>query len=154
MIDYQNAKIYKIIDNTNGNVYIGSTCKKLCQRITQHRADYKKFLNKKHSFMTSFDIIKNNNYDIVLIEKCPCNDKEELHKKERFYIENMDCINICIPGRSKQESSKATREKHSEKIKQRKGKVCVCEVCNCNYTHNHKSRHFKTKKHQDNLNKQ
>jgi hypothetical protein len=115
--------------------------------------------------MTSFDIIKNNNYDIVLIEKCPCNDKEELHKKERFYIENMDCINKIIPTRTSKEyrennrdmilvKKKEYRKQNAEKIKQYKGKVCVCEICNCNYTNNHKSRHLKTKKHQDNLNKQ
>ena len=49
---YSNAKIYKIVDNTN-NIYIGSTCKKLCQRLAQHRANYKQYLE---GFTTSFKI--------------------------------------------------------------------------------------------------
>ena len=83
MVNYQDGKIYKIVDNTNGNVYIGSTCKKLSSRLADHRASYKQYLNEKVRFITSFNVIKNGNYDIVLIEKWPCEDKEELHKRER-----------------------------------------------------------------------
>ena len=36
-------KIYKIIDNTNGNIYIGKTEQKyLCERLSSHKYDYKK----------------------------------------------------------------------------------------------------------------
>jgi len=42
MVKYENSKIYKIIDNTNGNIYIGSTVKTLSLRIAQHRASYVK----------------------------------------------------------------------------------------------------------------
>jgi hypothetical protein len=72
---YQNAKIYKIVDNTNDNIYIGSTCKKLCQRLAQHRSNYKQYLNDKFSYITSFKILKNDDYDIVLIEEFPCENK-------------------------------------------------------------------------------
>ena len=41
--NYQNAKIYKIVDNTLDNIYIGSTCKTLEQRLKSHEQDYKKF---------------------------------------------------------------------------------------------------------------
>jgi hypothetical protein len=34
-----------------------------------------------------------------------------------------------------------------EKIKARKSMVCICEICNKEYTHDHKSRHEKTKFH-------
>lgn len=26
MVNYSFAKVYKIVDNTNGNIYVGSTC--------------------------------------------------------------------------------------------------------------------------------
>ena len=45
MVNYQNGKIYKIIDYTNDNIYIGSTCEKLCRRIQKHKASYKCYLN-------------------------------------------------------------------------------------------------------------
>ena len=104
MVNYQDGKIYKIVDNTNGNVYIGSTCKKLCQRIAQHRQDYHKYLNGKHRFMTSFTILENNNYDIILMEDVKdCENVEQLRAIERDYIESIECVNKNIPGRTKQE---------------------------------------------------
>ncbi len=53
--------------------------------------------------MTSFKILENNNYEIILIENYSCNSKDELHKQERFHIENNTCVNIHIPGRTQSE---------------------------------------------------
>ena len=165
MVNYQDGKIYKIVDNTNGNVYIGSTCKKyLSSRLACHVLDYKKSLVSKY-YMTSFDIIKNGNYDIVLIEKYPCEDKEDLHKRERFYIESINCVNKNIPTRIPKEYRNDNKEKIKlQKAKYRKdnreiinikqNQICLCDVCNCNYTLHHKSRHERTQKHIDNLNKE
>jgi hypothetical protein len=65
MVNYQKGKINKIVCNETDMIYIGSTCKKLCQRITQHRASYKQYQNNKYHFITSFAILENWNYDIV-----------------------------------------------------------------------------------------
>ena len=62
------AKIYKIVDNTNDNIYIGSTCKTLQRRLSKHKSDYKRFLKGLRRNITSFDILKNNNYKIELLE--------------------------------------------------------------------------------------
>ena len=40
-----NAKIYKIVDNTNDNKYIGSTCCSLKRRLSFHKSNYKRFIN-------------------------------------------------------------------------------------------------------------
>ena len=45
------------------------------------------------------------------------------------------------------ENKKIYRKNNIEKIKARKSMVCICEICNKEYTHNHKSRHEKTKFH-------
>ena len=38
MVNYQLGKIYKIVDNTNGNIYIGSTCEPtLARRLAKQR---------------------------------------------------------------------------------------------------------------------
>ena len=42
-IKLNKAKIYKIIDNTNQNVYIGSTCGSLKDRLSRHKGNYKGF---------------------------------------------------------------------------------------------------------------
>lgn len=99
---YKNAKIYKIVDNTNGNIYIGSTCKKLCQRLGQHVSSFKQYLSNKEyikPYLTSFEILKNGNYQIVLIEEYKtCENIEQLRKKEREYIDNIECVNLMKQG--------------------------------------------------------
>ena len=96
MPNYKNSKIYKIVDKTNNNIYIGSTTLKISNRLAEHRRLYKFYLNnnenKKYK-CTSFEIIKNNNYEIILIEELELNNNIELKYKERYYIENNNCVN-------------------------------------------------------------
>jgi len=104
MNKYNNGKIYRIVDNTNGDVYIGSTTKKyLSDRLSEHRCDYKRFLKGKKNNCRSGDIIKNGDFNIILIENYPCNSKKELTARERYFIENNKCINKVIPGRTNKE---------------------------------------------------
>ena len=93
MTDYQLGKIYKIVDNTNDNVYIGSTCKSLAQRLSGHVDTYKQYLKGKYHYVTSFDIIQNNNYDMILIENYPCDYKDELLARERYWCNKINSIN-------------------------------------------------------------
>lgn len=87
------CEIYKIIDNTNGNIYIGSTSTNIQHRLESHIKKYKEYLKYKKRYYNSFDILKNNDYKIVLIENCVCNSKKELLIKEQHYIDNINCIN-------------------------------------------------------------
>jgi hypothetical protein len=104
MVNYQNGKIYKIICNITGLIYIGSTAEiYLSNRLAKHRKDYRRFLNGKHNYITSFKILENNNYDIILLETYPCNNKYELKARERIYIESLNCVNKCIPNRTSKE---------------------------------------------------
>ena len=98
-----NGSIYRIICNTTGLVYFGSTNQKLSKRLGDHVCTYKNYLKGGYHYVSSFAIIENNNYDIILVENYPCGSKEELHKRERFYIENNDCVNQCIPTQTKKE---------------------------------------------------
>ena len=109
------AKIYKIIDNTNDNVYIGSTCKTLKERLISHKCSYNRFLKGLYNNVKSFDIIKNNDYHIELLENCNIKTKQELFQRERYYIENNECLNKVIPGRSRIETIKAYNEANKDK---------------------------------------
>jgi len=101
---YKNGKIYKIVDNTNENVYIGSTCEPtLARRLANHRRDYKEYLKGGSNHTTSIKILENNDYSIVLLEEFPCETKDQLLARERFYIENNKCINKKIPNRTQKE---------------------------------------------------
>ena len=53
--------------------------------------------------MSSFEIIKNNDYNMVLIENYPCNNRDELYARERHYIEQNECVNKVIPIRTIEE---------------------------------------------------
>ena len=86
MVDYSNGEIYRIVCNSTGKVYIGSTTQSLSKRLSSHRLDYKKCLNGKYQFITSFEIIKENNYEIILIENVPCNNKQELFRKKDIIL--------------------------------------------------------------------
>jgi len=89
---YENGKIYKITDNTNGNVYYGSTQKPLNRRLSDHRYDYKR-REKEGNVRTSSIIICNNDYTMDLVEAFPCSSRKELEARESYYINNFECIN-------------------------------------------------------------
>ena len=74
--------------------------------------------------MTSLQIFDNNNYDIILIENYPCERKDELHARERYYIESLKCVNKVIPTRTDREYVEANKEKIElyRKIKRGKSK--------------------------------
>ena len=106
MPDYSQGKIYKIECNVTGLVYIGSTCEPtLARRLAKHRGNYIRWKkdNTKENYVTSFQVLENDNYEIILIETFPCKSKDELHSKEKFYIKNNDCVNKYIPSRTRQE---------------------------------------------------
>ena len=125
MNKYNNSKIYKIIDDSNNNVYYGSTIEKyISNRLGGHKTSYKRYLNNKIKYKpTSFEIIKNNNYHIELVEKVNCNNKYQLQQRERFYIENFDCINKNIPSRGKKEYNKYYRDNNKDYYFNNKKKI-------------------------------
>ena len=91
---FEEAKIYKLIDNTNENVYIGSTCKALKQRLAKHVSHYKDYTKGgKSSYVSSYIIIQNGDYDIMLIEDYPCKSKDELLTREGYWTNKIPCIN-------------------------------------------------------------
>lgn len=117
MVNYKDGKIYKIVDNTNGNIYIGSTSEpRLCRRLQKHKSSYKCYLNPnvKQGYMRSFDIIKNNDYNIFLIENYPCDSKDELHSREQYYIDKLECINKANAYGINEENIKRLSKKHSK----------------------------------------
>ena len=152
---YKNGKIYKIVSNVNDDVYYGSTTERtLARRLVEHRAAYKRYLAGKRGYITSFKLLETNDYDIVLVEKMNCDSKEELHQRERFYIENNDCVNKVRPNRTVKERYIDNREDKLKYQKEyqlkNKDKLQAKNKCICggNYTHENKHHHLKSVKHQ------
>ena len=180
--NYQNAKIYKIVDNTTDMVYIGSTCKTLEQRLRQHEKNFKGFKLGKTNNVTSFRILENNNYTIELVESYPCNTKQELNLEEgkiikQFRNEKINIVNRNVAGRTDVEYYQDNKTEISEYKKQyyQNNKTEIYEnkkqyyqnnknlinenakqkhncACGGKFSNCHKSRHEKTKKHQNYIN--
>ena len=145
MKDYSRGKIYKIVCNISGLVYIGSTCEPtLARRLAKHVGNYKIWRNdnNKTLYMTSYKVIEGNNYDIILIEEVICESRDQLRARERYHIESIVCVNKVIPTRTTKEYKaiyrdehkdeiKDYRDKHKEEIYAKKRLVCNCKIC-CN----------------------
>jgi hypothetical protein len=157
--NYANSKIYKLVDHTNGNIYFGSTTQTLYQRKAGHSSGYKCYLKGKTNYVTSFEIIKNGNYSIVLVENYECSDKSQLEFREAEYVRQNDCINKIIPRRTKQQyllDNKdlivEKRKLYIEKVKNWLREKTICE-CGGKFTYEHKAAHLKSKKHKEYSNK-
>jgi len=121
MVNYANGKIYKVVCNITGLIYVGSTTKHyLSDRLGNHTARYRQYKQKndKKYLITSFKVLENGDFSIILIENYPCETKDELIARERHHIEQLDCINKRIEGRSKKEWEEANKEKLAQQKKE------------------------------------
>lgn len=98
MPDYQNGKIYKLVNDENDDIYVGSTTQILPKRLGDHKNKYKRHSNGKSGYVTSFNILKYPSCKIILVENFPCNSKYELEARERYYIETLKCVNKIKPA--------------------------------------------------------
>jgi len=94
MEKYQKGKVYAIICRKTNRRYIGSTCEPtLARRLSQHVGDFKKWEKGEKNYITSFDIIRDGDYYIVLLESYSCNSKDELRMCEQKHIDLCECLN-------------------------------------------------------------
>ena len=103
MVNYKNGKIYKLVNDELNLTYYGSTCDELRKRLYGHKTKANKCMSK--------IMFENGEVKIYLVEKFPCNDRIELNQRERFYIENNECINKQIPGRTLKEWIRNNKDK-------------------------------------------
>lgn len=85
--DYSKAKLYRLVSSHTDEEYIGSTCVGLSQRKAKHLSHYNDWKNGKHDYVSSFKLFEIGSVDIVLLEEYPCENNEQLRKREREAIE-------------------------------------------------------------------
>ena len=163
MKDFGKGKIYRLICNTTDKQYIGSTVQSLSQRLGVHKSFFKRFIGGKSTqVLTSFDILSENNYSIILIEEYPCNNNNELTRRERYFIDTMTCVNKNKPAQTKEEKESyqlkyredpahavkmikyQTQYRHNNLEKSRANTVCDCGG---HFQHKNKILHFKSIRH-------
>jgi high-affinity Fe2+/Pb2+ permease len=114
MPNYQNGKIYKLVNDIDDKIYIGSTVSTLAKRKGQHKGKRESNPKNKHLNEIGWDTVV-----IVLIELYPCNSKDELHARERYWIDELKPeLNKQIPLRTLKEWRTDNKEKIQENNKQ------------------------------------
>ena len=112
---YQKSRIYKIVDVGYTKCYIGSTTTSLAVRMSHHRDHYRAFQRGQHNDMSVFRLFEEfgvENCKIELVDTFPCQSREELLQREGHHIQNTECINRCVAGRSVVQ----WKQQHKERI--------------------------------------
>lgn len=163
MPDYSKGKIYKIYSDIGNKVYVGSTTYTLSHRLGQHKTA------SSCSSSILFNLYGFENCKIELIIDYPCESNDELRIKEEEIRKNTkNCVNnrkaysIGYYEENKEkwkahvkEYASKNKEKIStwhklyrqkDEIKERRKKKVICD-CGVEYTHDHASRHKRSKHH-------
>jgi len=102
MVDYSKSKIYKATGG--GLTYFGSTTQSLVKRRAVHINDKKIGKN-----LSINPILECEDCKLELVEDYPCNTKEELLQRERWWIDNNNCVNVKSPIISIEERKKTKK---------------------------------------------
>lgn len=117
MLDYAQGKIYKLVNNVDDEIYVGSTVNLLRYRKKQHK--YKSLTWPDRNVYKHLNEIGWDNVEIILIEYWECKDKCELESRERYWIELLKpSLNKCIPTRTHKEYYEQNRSNILEKCKE------------------------------------
>ena len=122
--DYKNAKIYKILNTIDDDVYVGSTCQPLSKRMAKHREsmnDKTKIHGNMKIYQKMRELGKEHFY-IELVEECPCDNLEQLRAREGHHIRQIGTLNKLVAGRSKQEFDKLYYQNNKDKVSETNNK--------------------------------
>lgn len=117
--DYSKICIYKLVhkeDVNNENIYIGSTTN-FRKRKNSHKSIINKESNKNYNQLKYIYMRENGGWDMwdmIEIEKYPCNDKREAETQERYWIDFYKSkLNSSIPTRTIHEWYLENKKTHS-----------------------------------------
>ena len=127
-MDYKNGVIYKICckDSSIKDCYVGSSCSH-----TSRKSAHKSACNNKKDKAYNLPVyryIRDNgnweNWDFVLLEAYPCENKNQLVIRERYWFEKLNAtLNSFYPERSEDEKKEYHKEFNKERYKNNKEKI-------------------------------
>ena len=115
MPNFSNRKIYKITNDYNDDIYVGSTSDSLVKRFSAHKS-----LSQSKDFPL-YNLINEIGFErfrIELIENFPCEDVYQLRQREGYWIRQLGTLNKIISGRTHKEYRATEKEKIKEKHKE------------------------------------
>jgi hypothetical protein len=123
MPDYSKTVIYKIFckDSNITEQYIGHTTD-FNERKRRHKSNCNNENDNKYNLKV-YQYIREKggfeNFEIVIIENYPCNNKKEALEREGYWIKELKVsLNTEIAGRTQKEYYQDNKEKIKEKIKE------------------------------------
>jgi len=168
---YTRSKIYRLVNDIDTEIYIGSTCKSLAVRKAKHKYCAKQNIHQ--NVYSHLNQVGWDNVHIILIENYPCDNIDQLRARERYWIEELKpSLNKKLPLRTDKEwraqnidkvkqndhqyylenkntikeRAKQYHEENIEKIKEYYKQKVKCE-CGCDVLKSYMTRHIKTRKH-------
>lgn len=130
--DCSKGKIYFVRSN-NPDItvkYVGSTIQTLAQRMTGHRAGYKRWLAGKAGVCViyyEFQKYGIEQFHIELVEDYPCEREEQLLARENVFIRQEECVNkymAFITPEEKKNYHKQYVQDHKEELKEKWTQYC------------------------------
>ena len=109
MASYANSCIYTIRSPHTDKYYIGSTRTPLRKRLWEHKRSYNAWCKDNTKlYYTSFEVLKYGDAYIELLEEYPCENVQQLYKKEGEHIRSCkaDIVNHNVAGRTEKEWAK------------------------------------------------
>lgn len=154
---YLRGKIYKLVNDINDDIYVGSCCGALCKSLYQHKAKAK---NKPLPVHLYFNELGWDKVRIILIENVICENREQLMQREQQYIDDLrprlnkiSAYVNCPHGRELHDNPPEAPVQTSKHKVSAPNKDCnKCELCNKSYASKASlNRHYNTKKHKNKL---
>lgn len=131
------AFVYKVVNDINDKIYIGSTKQTLSARLDRHFSDAEKHPNRK--FFKEINEIGFNHFSIIELEQFTFTTKFEQFKREQVFI------NKCKPVLN------TLKAYYGFDQKSRKQPRIWCEFCRFEGTKTAYEKHCKTKMHVNNV---
>jgi hypothetical protein len=115
MVNYQNSKIYKIINKDLDVIFVGSTTSNLRSKLFQFK--------KKHDI---------NDVKIILVENVSCNNRSQLTLRENYWREKLKYkhkdVNTCEHNKRRLNCSECS--------------PAICAICKIRYPAGYIAKHF------------
>ena len=141
---FANSSIYKLTFGNSEHFYIGSTTRKLKHRLSCHKDMYINHDDDLFNMIMDSDL---NEWKIELIEKFPCDNRNDLRKREQYFInllkptmnKNKAYVKngnlkidrqIRLNDLSQEKANRKQREKE-DKIKQKEEYQAKFMICEC-----------------------
>ena len=107
--------------------YIGSTCKSLARRLSEHMHMRRRWLAGEAHFTSSFDVLAVP-HTISELERGEFNTPRELRRREGTYIRERECVNRSVAGRTPHEYFLENRARRIGFLHSKKQCECGCDV--------------------------